>query len=105
MAVDMSTNPSRDPRERNDGPPLWSTALAGLGGILILGFLIYAVYTGDLESLETPWIAGGVLGAVLFGGWLYVERDNLRRLAATQLSLIHISSPRDGTKSRMPSSA
>jgi ABC-type uncharacterized transport system involved in gliding motility auxiliary subunit len=55
-----------------------------LGGILIIGFLIYAGYTGDLQALETPWVIGGVVGAVLVGGWLYIERDNLRRLAATQ---------------------
>ena len=59
----MSTNNTpRDPRERNDGPPLWSTALAGIGGMLVVGFLIYAFYIGDMKSLETPWIVGGVLG-------------------------------------------
>ncbi|MFT5682633.1 MAG: ABC-type uncharacterized transport system involved in gliding motility auxiliary subunit [Myxococcota bacterium] len=79
----MST-PNRDPRERSDGPPIWSAALAMLGGILVLGFLIYALYIGDLKALEPPWIAGGVLGASMVGGWLYVARDSLRRLSASQ---------------------
>lgn len=80
----MSTADNRDPRERSDGPPVWSVIPAMLGGILLLGFLIYALYIGDLKALETPWIAGGVLGAVLIGGWLYVARDSLRQLAASQ---------------------
>ena len=66
----MSTNPTRDPREQTDASPLWSTAMAMLGGILVIGFLIYAGYTGDLKTLETPWVIGGVVGAVLIGGWL-----------------------------------
>jgi ABC-type uncharacterized transport system involved in gliding motility auxiliary subunit len=80
----MSKANNRDPREHSDGPPVWSVIPAMLGGILILGFLIYALYIGDLKALETPWIAGGVLGAVLIGGWLYVARDSLRLLAASQ---------------------
>jgi ABC-type uncharacterized transport system involved in gliding motility auxiliary subunit len=79
----MSTA-KRDPREHSDGPPMWSVALAMLGGILVLGFLIYALYIGDLKALETPWIVGGVAGAAMVGGWLYVARDSLRQLASSQ---------------------
>ena len=76
---------TRDPRDQGgSGPPVWSLLLGALGGLLVVGFIAYAVVIGDVEQLEAPWIAGGVAGALLLGAWLYVERDGLQRASSTQ---------------------
>lgn len=80
----MAEEKKRDPRESGGGPPIWSLALAGTGVILLISFIAYAIVVGDLASMEAPWIGAGAVGALLLGGWLYVEQGNLRRLAASQ---------------------
>ena len=57
---------------------------------------------GACETLD-PAILDGVLGG--YGGGLTQADAALGIRAALDLSLIHIPSPRDRTRSRMPSSA
>jgi len=75
---------TRDPRESAKKLNPWSPALSVIGSMLVLSFVAYAVRIGDMEALQPPWIAAGVVGVLLLGVWLYTESDNLRRASATR---------------------
>ena len=67
-----------DPRERRDGPPIWSLALVFVGGMLLLSFGVYVWTLGSTGTIEPVWAGVGALGAVAVGTWLWMWRAHLK---------------------------
>ena len=83
MAI-MKPNPTPDPRYTTPTTPTWSLMLVGVGLMEIMSFLVYALRLENISSVEPVWATVGVTGALFVGLWFAMERDNLRRAAASQ---------------------
>ena len=83
MAI-MQQNPTPDPRQTTPTTPTWSLMLLGVGLIEIMSFLVYTLRLENISSVDPVWAAVGVTGALFVGLWFAMERDNIRRAAASQ---------------------
>lgn len=55
--------------------------LGFIGGGLVLAFLINAAL---VDSITTPWAVTGGVGALLFAGWLFADRESLGAAASSR---------------------
>ena len=61
-------------QQKRKGTETWSWLLGGVGTLLSLSFVIYAL---SVEVIEQHWIAIGVVGIVGILSWIAIERRNL----------------------------
>ena len=61
-------------QQKRKGTETWSWLLGGVGTLLSLSFVIYAL---SVDVIEQHWIAIGVVGIVGILSWIAIERRNL----------------------------
>jgi ABC-type uncharacterized transport system involved in gliding motility auxiliary subunit len=61
-------------QKKRKGTETWSWLLGGIGTLLSLSFVIYAL---SVEAIEQHWIAIGVVGTISILSWIFIERRNL----------------------------
>ena len=61
-------------QQKRTGTETWSWLLGGVGTLLSLSFVIYAL---GVDVIERHWIAVGVVGIVGILSWITIERRNL----------------------------